>query len=67
MKIEASLFKTFELLSNRNLLTIILLGLFFNRPLFSQLPTAAEVAANMTAGWNIGNQLLTKKVLVLRN
>lgn len=34
-----------------------MLGLFLNAPLFSELPTAAEIAGQMTIGWNIGNSL----------
>lgn len=36
---------------------IFLLALLFNIPLFSQLPTAQQVASNMKVGWNLGNTL----------
>ncbi|MGD8780191.1 MAG: cellulase family glycosylhydrolase [Ignavibacteria bacterium] len=57
MKIKAFILKSFELFSNRQSLTFLLLGLFFSTPLFSQLPSASEIAGEMTIGWNIGNSL----------
>ena len=35
----------------------ILTGFFFSAPLYSQLPTATEIAHNMKIGWNIVNTL----------
>lgn len=35
----------------------LLIGLFVVSPLYPQLPSASEVAAEMTIGWNIGNSL----------
>src|SRR4030042_5056965 len=37
--------------------SVLSLGLFLNTPFFSQLPTASEIAGQMTIGWNIGNSL----------
>jgi hypothetical protein len=36
---------------------LILLGSVFAAPLFSQLPSASEIARNMKIGWNVGNSL----------
>jgi len=57
MKIETYFLKSIKLFFNKRNLTISLLGLFLNMPLFSQLPTAQEVASHMKAGWNLGNTL----------
>lgn len=48
--------QTFEILFKRKI-KIILFLLLFGVPVFSQLPTAVEIAADMTLGWNIGNSL----------
>jgi aryl-phospho-beta-D-glucosidase BglC (GH1 family) len=37
--------------------TLFLFGLFLDTPLFSQMPTASEIAGTMKIGWNIGNSL----------
>lgn len=57
MKIKLYFLKSFELLFIRQNLILLLLGLFLNTPLYSQLPPAAEIASKMTIGWNIGNSL----------
>lgn len=57
MKIKTYFLKSFKLLFCGKGLTILLLGLFLNTPLFSQLPTAQQVASQMTVGWNMGNTL----------
>jgi endoglucanase len=51
MKISTKLF------FNWTSLTIILLGLFLNTPLLSQLPTAQHIVSHMKVGWNMGNTL----------
>lgn len=45
------------MLYRKQSLVFFLLGLFLNTALFSQLPTASEIAGEMTIGWNIGNSL----------
>jgi len=57
MKIKTCFLKSLKLFYCRGCLTIFLLGLFLNMPLFSQLPTAQQVASQMTIGWNMGNTL----------
>ncbi len=57
MKIKLYFLKSFELLFIRQSLILLLLGLFLNTQLYSQLPSAAEIASKMTIGWNIGNSL----------
>jgi endoglucanase len=41
----------------RRSVLLILLGSIFAAPLFSQLPSASEIARNMNIGWNIVNSL----------
>lgn len=57
MKIKTNFLKSFKLPFCRKGLTIFLLGLFFYTPLFSQLPTAQDIASQMKVGWNMGNTL----------
>lgn len=57
VKIIICLQKSIKLFFNWTSLTIILLGLFLNSPLFSQLPTAQHIASHMKVGWNMGNTL----------
>ena len=57
MKIKICFLKSIKFFLNRRSLTIFLLGLFLNMPLFSQLPTAQQVASNIKVGWNLGNTL----------
>ena len=57
MKIKICFLKSIKFFFNRRSLTIFLLGLFLNMPLFSQLPTAQQVASNIKVGWNLGNTL----------
>ena len=57
MKIKICFLKSIKFFLNRRSLTIFLLGLFLNMPLFSQLPTAQQVASHMKVGWNLGNTL----------
>ena len=48
---------SFRILFNQGNLTILLLGFLLNTSLFSQLPTAQQVARHMKVGWNLGNTL----------
>jgi endoglucanase len=57
MKIKTYFLKPIRIFFNKASITIFLLGLFFNVPLFSQLPTAQQIASHMTIGWNLGNTL----------
>ena len=57
MKIKTCFLKSIKLFFNRRSLTIILFGLILNTPLFSQLPTAQQIASQMKVGWNMGNTL----------
>jgi aryl-phospho-beta-D-glucosidase BglC (GH1 family) len=57
MKIITYVQKSIKLFFNWSCLTIILLGLFLNTPLFSQLPTAQHIVSQMKVGWNMGNTL----------
>lgn len=57
MKILSCFLKTITLSFDREILTVFLFGLFFNTALFSQLPTAQQVASQMKTGWNMGNTL----------
>ena len=57
MKIKNCFLKPIKLFFDRRSLTIFLWGLFLNTPLFSQLPTAQQVASHMKVGWNLGNTL----------
>ena len=57
MKIRTCSLKSIILFFNRRILTIFLLGLFLYTSLFSQLPTAQQVASQMNVGWNLGNTL----------
>ncbi|MBL6449657.1 cellulase family glycosylhydrolase [Fulvivirga sp. 29W222] len=38
-------------------LMLLVIGLLMSTTVFSQLPTASQVAANMKVGWNLGNTL----------
>ena len=49
--------KSHRMLFSKGNLIIILLHLFFFTPLFSQLPTAQQIATQMRIGWNMGNTL----------
>lgn len=49
--------KSFRRIFNKVSLIIFLFVLILNAPLFSQLPTAQQIASNMKVGWNIGNTL----------
>ena len=49
--------KSHRVLFSKGNLIIILLHLFFFTPLFSQLPTAQQIATQMRIGWNMGNTL----------
>jgi aryl-phospho-beta-D-glucosidase BglC (GH1 family) len=57
MKIKTCFLNSIELFLNRGNLTVLLLGLFLNTSVFSQLPTAQQVAGQMKVGWNMGNTL----------
>jgi endoglucanase len=57
MKIKTYFLKSVKLYFIGRGLTIFLFGLFLNTPLFSQLPTAQQVASQMKIGWNMGNTL----------
>jgi endoglucanase len=57
MKIKTYFLKSIRIFFNKASITIFLLGLFFNVPLFSQLPTAQQIASHMKVGWNLGNTL----------
>ena len=57
MKIKTCFLKSIRIFFNRVSITILLLGLFFNVPLFSQLPTAQQIASHIKVGWNLGNTL----------
>ena len=57
MKMNACFLKSLKLLFIRGSSIIFLLGLFFSTPLFSQLPTAQEIASQIKVSWNIGNTL----------
>ncbi len=56
MNMKIYLLNSMKLFFRRSL-TISLLGLFLNTPLFSQLPTAQQVVSQMKVGWNMGNTL----------
>ncbi len=43
--------------SRAAIFSTIIIGLSTGTPLFAQLPTAQEIAAQMTMGWNTGNSL----------
>ena len=45
------------MLIRKSCLMFLLSALFINTTLFSQLPTATEIAGKMKIGWNIGNSL----------
>jgi len=49
--------KSIRLFFNSGSLTIFLFVLFLNTSLFSQLPTAQQIASQMKIGWNLGNTL----------
>ena len=57
MKSKTYPLKSFKYFINSQNLNFFLFGLFLSTPLFSQLPSASELAAQMTIGWNIGNSL----------
>ncbi|MBN1998390.1 hypothetical protein JW935_12605 [candidate division KSB1 bacterium] len=57
MKIKTCFLKFIKLILYRGSLTIFLFGVFLYTPLFSQLPTAQQVAGQMKVGWNMGNTL----------
>jgi endoglucanase len=57
MKNDNCFLKSIKFIFNKRSLTVVLFGLFLNTPLFSQLPTASEIARNMKVGWNIVNTL----------
>lgn len=57
MKFKFCFQNSVKIFFKKSRLISFLLGLFFNTPLFSQLPTAMEIADEMTIGWNIGNSL----------
>jgi endoglucanase len=55
--IQTHFLKSIKLFFNRGSLTVFLLVLLFYTPLFSQLPTAQQIANQMKVGWNLGNTL----------
>src|SRR4030043_227920 len=57
MKIRTCFLKSIRLFFNSGSLTIFLFVLFLNTSLFSQLPTAQQIASQMKIGWNLGNTL----------
>ena len=57
MKIRTCFLKSIKLFFNSGSLTIFLFVLFLNTSLFSQLPTAQQIASKMKIGWNLGNTL----------
>ena len=57
MKIENCLLKSMKFIPLKGILAIVLVELFFHTPLFSQLPTAQQIASQMKVGWNIVNTL----------
>jgi endoglucanase len=57
MKAKKYFLKSLKLFFNRQRFTIFLFGIFLNTSLFSQLPTAQQVASRMKVGWNLGNTL----------
>ncbi len=57
MKTRTSSKSLSEMLFMKQSVLFILLGLIFTTPLFSQLPSASEIARKMKIGWNIVNTL----------
>ncbi|HSR17662.1 MAG TPA: cellulase family glycosylhydrolase [Ignavibacteriaceae bacterium] len=57
MKFKFCSLKTTAIMFNKPSTTFLLLGLFLNEPIYPQLPTASEIASEMTIGWNTVNSL----------
>ena len=57
MRSKTCFLKSAELLINIKNLIGLFFGLLFCAPLLAQLPSALEIAGEMTIGWNIGNSL----------
>jgi aryl-phospho-beta-D-glucosidase BglC (GH1 family) len=57
MKIKSSFLKVIRIFCSSGNLIVLLVGLFLNSPLLSQLPTAQQIASKMKVGWNLGNTL----------
>jgi len=57
VKSKTDFLKPVKLYINRGSLTIFLFVIFVNTSLFSQLPTAQQIASQMKVGWNLGNTL----------
>jgi endoglucanase len=49
--------KSYILFKRRACISIFFFALIIHMPLFSQLPTAQQIASKMKAGWNMGNTL----------
>jgi len=57
MKCKPIFLPSFGMRMSLLVFAILLFGSFLRAPLYSQLPTAVEIAGRMTIGWNIGNSL----------
>ncbi|HDQ43891.1 MAG TPA: T9SS type A sorting domain-containing protein [bacterium] len=57
MKMKARFVKRFERLFAGQGSPLILTAFILGAPLSAQLPTASEIASQMTIGWNVGNSL----------